>query len=115
MTKRRNKMESKPGERYEVVPNMGVLTKPADPGGNGKQVPDGLATIDEQSRQAAMAKAMIENDKRRREQACGEEINRALVEICKKHHCQLHFMELRQDGTATKIWVQPIFVDEQAT
>ena len=62
-----------------------------------------------------MAKAMLDNIKRMKEQACGEEINAAIMAICKRHKCQVHFMELRQDGKATKIWVQPVLVDEPAT
>ncbi len=108
--------EPKPTEQYEVVPNMDVLTQPAVPAvpdGNGQQ-PTAL-TIDQQSKQAAMAKAMLENMKRQKEAACGEEINRAITEICKKHKCLVRFMELRQDGEPVKIWVQPVLMDEPTT
>ncbi len=105
--------ELKPIEQYEVVPNMDALTKAAAPDGDGQQ--PAAPTIDQQSKQAAMAKAMLENMKRQKEAACGEEINRAITEICKRHHCQVRFMELRQDGEPVKIWVQPVLVDESAT
>jgi len=106
-------MEPKPAERYEVTPTVNAL---AQPGGNGKlSTPDGLATIDEQSRQAAMARAMIENEKREREQRCGAEISSAIEAICKRNRCKLSFMELRQDGGLNKMWIQPVAQDEQAT
>lgn len=77
--------------------------------------PSGPPTIDEQSRQAAMARAMVANEKRQREQQCGLEIDKAIAEILKRHKCQVHFMELRQDGGTSRIWLQPVAVDEPTT
>lgn len=77
--------------------------------------PNGPPTIDEQSRQAAMARAMVANEKRQREQQCGLEINNAIAEILKRHRCEAHYMELRQDGGTNRIWLQPVAVDEPTT
>lgn len=103
MSNKRHKMiESKPVQQYEVV---------ADSGNGKKDVPDGLATIDEQSRQAAMAKAMVKNEKRQREQRCGEEIDAAIMAILKRHKCNAKFCELRENGQTTRIWLQPVALD----
>jgi hypothetical protein len=104
-------MEQKPAEQYNVIPNMDILTQPAE-GGNG-QTP-AMPTIDEQSRQTAMARAMIENEKQRRVQACAAEIDAALTAILKRHKCAAKFMELREGGQTTRIWLQPVAVDEPA-
>ena len=103
--------EPKPGERYEVVPNMDAL-KPDAESGNGQHAPE--PTIDEQSKQLAMARMMLENQKRQREQACGAEIDAALSAILKRHKCNAKFMELREGGQTTRIWLQPVAMDEQA-
>ena len=81
-------MEPKPTEQYVATPDD-----------NGKQpVPDGLATIDEQSRQVAMARAMLENSIAQREQQCGAEIQAAVETIAKKHHCVISIIETRDVG-----------------
>ena len=108
--------EQKPAEQYNVIPNVEVLGlgerlhHPAD-GGNG-QTPT-APTIDEQSRQTAMARAMVENEKRQRIIACAKEMDDMTEAICKKYHCQVKFMELREGGQTTRIWLQPVVVDEQ--
>jgi ATP-dependent protease ClpP protease subunit len=100
--------EQKPAEQYNVIPNAEMLIHPAE-GGNG-QTP----TIDEQSRQTAMARAMIENEKQARVQACAAEIDKALTEILRRNKCAAKFMELREGGQTTRIWLQPVAVDEPA-
>lgn len=104
-------MEQKPSEQYNVIPNAEMLIRPAD-GGNG-QAPV-APTIDEQSRQTAMARAMIENEKQSRVQACAAEIDKAIAAILVKHKCAAKFMELREGGQTTRIWLQPVAVDEQS-
>ena len=69
-------------------------------------------TIDEQSRQEAMAKALIDNRKRQREQACSAEIDATVVEILKRHKCAIKFMEIREGGQTTKMWLQPVAMDD---
>ena len=100
--------EQKPAEQYNVIPNAEMLINPGE-GGNG-QTP----TIDEQSRQTAMARAMIENEKQARVQACAAEIDKALTEILRRNKCAAKFMELREGGQTTRIWLQPVAVDEPA-
>lgn len=78
--------------------------------GNGNQPTE--ATIDEQSKQTAVARAMIENEKRAREQRCGMEIDNALTAILKRHHCAAKFCELREGGQSVRIWLQPVALDE---
>jgi hypothetical protein len=87
-----------------------MLIHPAE-GGNGHTT--ATPTIDEQSRQTAMARAMIENEKQARVQACAAEIDTALTAILRKHKCAAKFMELREGGQTTRIWLQPVAVDEQ--
>jgi len=100
--------EQKPAEQYNVIPNAEMLIHPAE-GGNG-QTP----TSDEQSRQTAMARAMIETEKQARVQACAAEIDKALTEILRRNKCAAKFMELREGGQTTRIWLQPVAVDEPA-
>lgn len=113
MTKRRKRMtELKPVEQYEItaIPPKGALPSDSD---NGKHsVPDGLATIDESSRRAAMARAIVENEKKAREQQCGAEIDAAITAILKKFKCAAKFCELREGGQTVRIWLQPVAVDE---
>ena len=104
-------MEQKPAEQYNVIPNAEMLIQPAE-GGNG-QTP-AAPTIDEQSRQTAMARAMVENEKRQRIIACAKEMDDMTEAICKKYRCQVKFMELREGGQTTRIWLQPVAVDEPA-
>jgi hypothetical protein len=105
-------MEQKPAEQYNVIPNAEVLglgervPHPSE-GGNGQ-----MPTIDDQSRQTAMARAMIENEKQARVQACAAEIDKAIAAILVKHKCAAKFMELREGGQTTRIWLQPVAVDE---
>jgi len=100
--------EQKPTEQYNVIPNAEVL-------GLGEALPHSATpTIDEQSRQNAMARAMVENEKRQRIIACAKEIDDATESICKKYRCQVKFMELREGGQTTRIWLQPVAVDEPA-
>jgi len=66
---------------------------------------------DDEQKRIAMAQAMLENQKRKREAECGAEINAALDAIMKKHKCQARFMELRENGQTTRIWIQPIALD----
>jgi len=101
--------EPKPSEQYGVIPHIDVLTQTAE-GGNGQTPAE--PTIDEQSRQTAMARAMIENENRTRVQACGAEIEAAITAILKRHKCSAKFMELREGGQTTRIWLQPVAVDE---
>ena len=105
--------ETKPDDRYDVVPNPAVLAPDSiPPDGNGQNPIE--PTIDEQSKQLAMARIMLENQKRQREQACGAEIDAALSAILKRHKCSAKFMELREGGQTTRIWLQPVALDEQA-
>ena len=97
--------ELKPIEQYEVTPIL--------PSDNGQKRAE--ATIDEPSRQAAMARAMLDNMKRQREQACGAEIDKALTAILKKYNCNAQFRELRVGGQTTRIWIQPVALDEPVT
>jgi hypothetical protein len=94
----------KPNQQYQAE-----AVAPTAPDGNGK-TPD--LTIDEQSRQEAMANAISENAKRRRVQACANEIEKAVAEILKKYKCGSKFMELREDGQTTRIWIQPVALNE---
>jgi len=110
MSKRRRMTEQKPGEQYEVVPNLDAVIQPGI-GGNGLQPT--APTIDEASKQLAMARMMLENQKRQREQQCGAEIDAALQAILKKYKCNAKFMELREGGQTTRIWLQPVALDEQ--
>lgn len=102
MSKRR-RLEPKPLQQYEVV---------ATPIGDGQKPSE--ATIDDESKRLALAKAMIENQKRAREQQCGAEIDAAIQEILKRYKCTAKFMELREGGQTTRIWLQPVALDEQA-
>lgn len=97
--------ELRPADQYEVTPIA--------PGDNGQKPAE--ATIDESSRQAAMARAMLDNMKRQREQACGAEIDEVLTKILKRHNCSAKFMELREGGQTTRIWLQPVALDEPVT
>jgi len=72
-----------------------------------------MPTIDDESKRIAMAKAMVDNQRRRREQECGAEIDAAVNSILAKHHCQAKFMELREGGQTTRIWIQPVAVDDK--
>ena len=103
--------EQKPAEQYNVIPNAEMLIHPAE-GGNGHA--PAAPTIDEQSRQTAMARAMIENEKQARVQACAAEIDKAIAAILVRHKCAAKFMELREGGQTTRIWLQPVAVDEPA-
>ncbi len=94
--------EPKPVQQYEVAAKL--------PGGNGDQ--PNAPLIDDESKRLAMAKAMLENQKRQREQQCGAEIDAAITAILKKHKCAAKFMELREGGQTTRIWLQPVAVDE---
>ena len=113
--------ETKPGERYEVVPNMAALAPDSiPPDGNGQNPIE--PTIDEQSKQLAMARMMLDNQKRQREQACNTEIDAALTAILKKHKCIVKFVEQREsypspDGqqtTRSRSWLQSVALDEPA-
>jgi len=97
--------EIRPGEQYAVTPIL--------PSDNGQKPSE--ATIDEPSRQAAMMHAALENMKRQREQACGQEIYKALTAILKKYNCNAQFRELRVGGQTTQIWIQPVALDEPVT
>ena len=111
MNKRHKKMtELKPVDQYEVVPNLDAAIQPSI-GGNGLQ--PAAQMIDEASKQLAMARMMLENQKRQREQQCCAEIDAALQAILKKYRCNAKFMELREGGQTTRIWLQPVALDEQ--
>lgn len=102
--------EQKPVEQYNVIPNMDVLTKPVE--GNNGHAP-ATPTIDEQSRQEAMGKAMFENGLTRREQTCGAEINTAVQAILAKYRCVVTFIEQR-DVVANRVMrvsLQPIAIE----
>jgi hypothetical protein len=101
--------EQKPGEQYEVVPNLDAVIQPGI-GGDGLQ--PATPMIDEASKQLAMARMMLDNQKRQREQQCGAEIDAALQAILKKYKCNAKFMELREGGQTTRIWLQPVALDE---
>ena len=79
----------------------------------GTMIEDTPARIDEKSKQLAMARMMLDNQKRAREQQCGAEIDAALQAILKKYKCNAKFMELREGGQTTRIWLQPVALDEQ--
>lgn len=102
--------EPKPGQQYEVVPNMDALTKPTDTGGNGQQ-PAVPPTIDEQSRQKAMARAMLENDMVAREQTCADEIKETIAKIAERHGCVVQFIETRINGQVAEIGLRSVAVE----
>jgi len=93
---------------HEVIANLDAVIKPD---GDGQHAPE--PTIDEASKQLAMARMMLDNQKRQREQQCGAEIDAALQTILKKYKCNAKFMELREGGQTTRIWLQPVALDEQ--
>ncbi len=112
MNKRHKKMtESKPGEQYEATSDIDATVYPGI-GDNGLQ--PATPMIDEASKQLAMARMMLDNQKRQREQQCGAEIDAALQAILKRYRCNAKFMELREGGQTTRIGLQPVALDEQA-
>jgi len=72
----------KPAQQYEATAQ-----------GNGNQPAAPL--IDEQSKQVAIARAMLENSLMQREQQCGAEIQAAVEAISKKHRCTISIIETR--------------------
>ena len=70
---------------------------------------------DEAFTQAARAKMLVDAERKAREQRCGQEIDVALTEILKRNRCIAKFMELREGGNTTRIWLQPMAQDEPAT
>ena len=98
--------ELKPAEQYQTE----AVIEPD----NGSAPPKPEPTIDEQSRQASMARTMIANSMAQREQACGVEINDAVQAILKKYRCTARFMQERDIASdrTTKVWLQPIALEK---
>lgn len=92
--------EPKPAQQYETVA--------APPEG---AAPNGPPTIDEQSRQKAMARAMLENDMTVREQACADEIKETIAKIAERHGCIVQFIETRINGQVAEIGFRSVAVE----